>query len=156
VRVKPVLQPEQHLSRLTPLPAPNDVAEVVESFDAGSGDDQRLGRRVVMRGELRGQLDIAFIDGPTDPAKLTRTEIGHDNLALAVPHDDPTTKRASIDLADPALRDRDFAELVQHGLGISILPPASVRAVTPATRPPTGPAQALLDLLLVDISSRLD
>jgi DNA-binding transcriptional LysR family regulator len=148
-------------------------------------------------------LDIAFIDGPTDPARLTRTEIGHDDLVLAVLQHDPLTKRASIDLADPALRDRDFvdyradsalraqidvacaaaslarrtaceaqnmqylAELVQHGLGISILPPASVRAVTAqvatipitppirrdicavtaATHPPTGPAQALLDLL---------
>src|SRR6185295_12206285 len=58
-------------------------------------------------------------------------------------------------------------ELVQHGLGISVLPPMSVRSVTAqvstipitpplrrdigavvaATRPPTGAAQALLDLL---------
>jgi len=156
------------------------------------------------------QLDIAFIDGPTDPARLTRTEIGHDDLVLAVPHDDPLAKRASINLADPALRDRDFVdyradsalraqidvacaaadlarrtaceaqnmqyltELIQHGLGISILPPASVRAVTAhvatipitpplrrdicavtaATHTPTGLAQALLDLLAADISSR--
>jgi DNA-binding transcriptional LysR family regulator len=56
------------------------------------------------------QLEIAFIDGPTDPARLTRTEIGHDDLVLAVPQNDPLTKRASIDLADPALRDRDFAD----------------------------------------------
>ena len=67
-----------------------------------------------------------------------------------------------------------LAELVQHGLGISVLPPISVRAVTAqvstiritpplrrdicavvaATRPPTGAAQALLDLLAADISSR--
>jgi DNA-binding transcriptional LysR family regulator len=67
-----------------------------------------------------------------------------------------------------------LGELVQHGLGISILPPASVRAVTAqvstipitpplrrdicavtaATHPPTGPAQALLDLLTADISRR--
>jgi len=60
-----------------------------------------------------------------------------------------------------------LAELVQHGLGISILPPASVRSVTAhvatilitpplrrdicaviaAAHLPTGPAQALLDLL---------
>ena len=51
VGVEAVLQPEQHLGRLAALPAPDDVAEVVESFDAGSGDDQRLGDRVVMRGE---------------------------------------------------------------------------------------------------------
>jgi DNA-binding transcriptional LysR family regulator len=67
-----------------------------------------------------------------------------------------------------------LAELVQHGLGISVLPPMSVRsvtaqvstipitpplrrdigAVTAATRPPTGSAQALLDLLAADITSR--
>jgi DNA-binding transcriptional LysR family regulator len=67
-----------------------------------------------------------------------------------------------------------LAELVQHGLGISVLPPMSVRAVTAqvstiritpplrrdicaviaATRPPTGSAQALLDLLDADITSR--
>ncbi len=33
--------------------------------------------------------NIAFIDGPTDPAKLTRVEIGHDDLVLAVPQGDP-------------------------------------------------------------------
>ena len=67
-----------------------------------------------------------------------------------------------------------LAELVQHGLGISVLPPMSVRsvtaqvstipitpplrrdigAVTAATRPPTGSAQALLDLLAADINTR--
>ena len=34
------------------------------------------------------QVDIAFIDGPTDPARLTRVEIGHDDLVLAVPQGD--------------------------------------------------------------------
>ena len=66
-----------------------------------------------------------------------------------------------------------LAELVQHGLGISILPPMSVRVVTgqvsiiritpPLRRdigavfasihPPTGMAQALLDLLIADTAS---
>jgi DNA-binding transcriptional LysR family regulator len=67
-----------------------------------------------------------------------------------------------------------LAELVRHGLGISVLSPTSVRAVstqvstiriTPplrrdicavvaARRPPTGAAQALLDILAAGISSR--
>ena len=67
-----------------------------------------------------------------------------------------------------------LAELVQHGLGISVLPPNSVRSVTAqvstipitpplrrdigavvaATHPPTGSAQALLELLVADINSR--
>ena len=66
-----------------------------------------------------------------------------------------------------------LAELVQHGLGISVLPPMSVRAVAvqvstvrispplrrdicavvAARRPPTGATQTLLDLLVADISS---
>jgi DNA-binding transcriptional LysR family regulator len=156
------------------------------------------------------QLDIAFIDGPTDPARLIRVEIGHDDLILAVPQGDPLASRTSIELGDPALRERDFVdyradsglraqidvacaaaglarrtvceaqnmqyltELVQHGVGISVLPPMSLRAVTAhvstiritppirrdicavvATRsPPIGAAQALLDILTADISSR--
>jgi len=35
------------------------------------------------------QLDVAFIDGPTDPARVTRIDIGHDDLILAVPRGDP-------------------------------------------------------------------
>jgi DNA-binding transcriptional LysR family regulator len=172
VGVEAVLQAEQHLGRLAALSAPDDVAEVVESLNAGSGDDQRLGG--------------------------------------AVPQGDPLASRASIELGDPALRERDFVdyradsglhaqidvactaagfarrtvceaqnmqyltELVQHGLGISVLPPMSLRAVaahvstiriTPPIRrdicavvaaryPPTGAAQALLDILTADLSSR--
>jgi DNA-binding transcriptional LysR family regulator len=41
------------------------------------------------------QLDIAFIDGPTDPARLTRVEIGRDDLILAVPQGDPLANRAT-------------------------------------------------------------
>jgi DNA-binding transcriptional LysR family regulator len=162
------------------------------------------------RAAADAELDVAFIDGPTDPARLTRVEIGHDDLILAVPHGDPLAKRDSIELGDPALRERDFvdyradsglhaqvdvacaaaglarrtvceaqnmqylAELVRHGLGISVLPPMSLRAVTAhvstiritppirrdicavvsARRPPTGAAQALLDILMADISSQ--
>ena len=154
-----------------------------------------------------GQLDIAFVDCPTDPARLTRVDLGHDDLVLAVPLGDPLAERASIGLDDPVLRGRGFvdyradsalraqtdvacaaaglarrttceaqnmqylAELVQHGLGVSVVPPASLRAVTAqvsaipitpplrrdvcavvaAGRPPTGAAQALLDLLVTEV-----
>jgi DNA-binding transcriptional LysR family regulator len=140
------------------------------------------------------ELDIAFIDGPVDPARLTRTELGRDYLALAVPRGDPLARRPSIRLDDLALRDRDFVEYradsalraqidaacaaaglarrivcevenmqylvesVQHGLGITVLPPMAIQAaaghvetvpITPplhrdlcavvaAGRPPTG------------------
>jgi DNA-binding transcriptional LysR family regulator len=158
---------------------------------------------VLARATADTELDIAFIDGPTDPTKLTRVEIGHDELVLAVPRDDPLAARADIRLDDPALRDRDFVdyradsalhaqidvacaaaglarrtaceaqnmqyltELVGQGIGVAVLPPMSLRtimrhvtavlitpalrrdlcAVTAAAHPPTGAAQALLDLL---------
>ena len=160
------------------------------------------------RAAADAQLDVAFVDGPTDPARVTRTDIGHDDLILAVPRDDPLAQRTSIRLDDPALRAVSFVdyradsalhaqidtacaaaglarrticeaqnmqyltELVQHGLGVSILPPMSLRAVTPQVRAvpvtpplrrdlcaviaaghsPTGAAQALLDLLATDIN----
>ena len=153
------------------------------------------------------QLDIAFVDCPTDPARLTRVDLGHDDLVLAVPLGDPLAERASIGLDNPVLRGRGFvdyradsalraqtdvacaaaglarrttceaqnmqylAELVQHGLGVSVVPPASLRAVTAqvsaipitpplrrdvcavvaAGRPPTGAAQALLGLLVTEV-----
>ncbi len=159
------------------------------------------------RAAADAELDIAFVDGPVDQARLTRFDLGHDELVLAVPRGDPLANRATIDLADPALRDRDFvdyradsalraqidvacaaaglarrtvceaqnmqylAEFVQHGLGVSVLPPMSLRAVTAevstvpltpplrrdlcavvaAGRPPAGATQALLDLLAKDI-----
>jgi len=55
-------------------------------------------------------LDIAFIDGPVDQRKLTRTELGSDDLILAVPTGDPLARRATIRLRDRALRDRDFVD----------------------------------------------
>jgi DNA-binding transcriptional LysR family regulator len=149
------------------------------------------------------ELDIAFVDGPVDPARLTRIPLGQDYLVLAVPGDDPLGRRTSVRLDDPALRDRDFVEYradsalraqidaacasaglarrivcevasmqylvesVQQGLGVTMLPPAAIRAaggqvgavpITPplardlsavvaAGGPPTGAVQALLALL---------
>jgi DNA-binding transcriptional LysR family regulator len=149
------------------------------------------------------ELDIAFVDGPVDLARLTRTPLGRDHLVLAVPRDDPLGRRTSIRLDDPVLGDRDFVEYradsalraqidaacaaaglarrivcevenmqylvesVQQGLGVTVLPPAAIRAagghvgavpITPllhrdlsavvaAGRPPTGAVEALLGLL---------
>ena len=211
--IRGVLRGQLHVGAIQTL-AVIDLAALLAGFRrAHPGVTIRLSHDaapVLASAAADAQLDIAFIDGPTDPAALTRVEIGHDDLILAVPQGDPLAARASIGLADPALRERDFvdyradsglraqidvacaaaglarrtvceaqnmqylAELVQHGLGISVLPPMSVRAVTAqvstvritpplrrdicavtaAGRPPTGAAQALLDILQADISSR--
>lgn len=55
------------------------------------------------------EIDIAFVDGPVDPSRLTRIELGQDQLVLAVPRSDPLAQRTTIALNDAALRDRDFA-----------------------------------------------
>jgi DNA-binding transcriptional LysR family regulator len=149
------------------------------------------------------QLDVAFIDGPTDARRVTRVEIGHDDLILAVHHDHPLATLEQIGLDAAELRDCAFidyradsalqaqvdvactaaglarqsvceaqnmhylSELVAHGLGVAIVPAASMRAVradvatvaivpplrrdicavVPAAVPITAAAQALLDLL---------
>jgi DNA-binding transcriptional LysR family regulator len=56
------------------------------------------------------ELDIAFVDGPVDLARLTRIALGSDELVLAVPRGDPLARRAAIRLDDAALRDRDFVD----------------------------------------------
>ncbi|MFC6886459.1 MULTISPECIES: LysR family transcriptional regulator [Actinomadura] len=150
------------------------------------------------------ELDIAFVDGPVDRARLRPVHLGRDRLGLAVRHDDPLAGRTAIGLDDPGLRDREFVEYrrgsalraqidaacaaaglarrvscetenmqyllecVRHGLGVAVLPPMAVRAaadrvravpidpplrrdlyaVVAAGRPPTGAAQALIDLVL--------
>ena len=54
VGVEAVLEVEQQPGWLAALPMPDDVAEIVEAFDAGSGDDQGLGGGIVMCGEACG------------------------------------------------------------------------------------------------------
>ena len=184
-----------------------DLAALLASFRrAHPGVTIRLthgAASALARAAADAELDIAFIDGPVDPARLTRTELGRDYLVLAVPRGDPLARRDSIRLDDPALRERDFVEYradsalraqidaacaaaglarriacevenmqylvesVQHGLGVTVLPPMAIQAagghaaavpVTPplhrdisavvaAGRPATGAAQALLGLL---------
>jgi DNA-binding transcriptional LysR family regulator len=91
-----------------------DLAALLASFRrAHPGVTIRLSHgaaSALARAAADAELDIAFIDGPVDPAKLTRTELGRDYLVLAVPRGDPLARRASIRLDDPALRDRDFVE----------------------------------------------
>ena len=118
------------------------------------------------RGVVDAQLDIAFIDGPTDPRRVTRIEIGSDELVLAAARTDPLARRKRIRLDDAELRHRAFVdyrpdsaiqaqinvactaaglarrsicvaqsmqyltELVAHGLGLAIVPPMSLRAVS--------------------------
>jgi DNA-binding transcriptional LysR family regulator len=62
------------------------------------------------RAAADAELDVAFIDGPVDPAKLTRIGLGRDYLVLAVPRGDPLARIAAIRLDDPVLRDRHFVE----------------------------------------------
>ena len=56
-----------------------------------------------------GELDIAFVDGPIEQ-RLVKTDLGRDDLVLAMRRDDPLANRRTIRLSDAALRDRDFAE----------------------------------------------
>lgn len=204
--VRGVLRGQLHIGTIQTLGV-IDLPALLTSFSRAHPDVSiRLthdAAAALARAAADAQLDIAFIDGPTDPAKVRRVDLGHDDLILAVPQDDPLAKQTTIGLDDPALRERNFvdyradsalraqidvacaaaglarrticeaqnmqylAELVQHGLGISVLPPMSLRAVTAqvfalqitppirrdicavvsAGRPPTGAAQALLDLL---------
>jgi DNA-binding transcriptional LysR family regulator len=121
-----------------------------ELFGGGSGG---LGCAVQEAGQ---ELEIfVFVDYRADSALRAQIDVACAAAGLA--------RRTACE----AQNMQYLAELVQHGLGISILPPASVRAVTAhvatipitpplrrdicavtaATHPPTGPAQALLDLL---------
>jgi DNA-binding transcriptional LysR family regulator len=204
--VRGVLHGQLHVGAIQTLGVVDLAALLARLRRAHPGVTIRLSHDaapVLARAAADAELDIAFIDGPVDPAKLARTRLGSDHLVLAVPRGDPLARRASIGLSDPALRDRDFAdyradsalraqidaacmaaglarrvacevenmqylvESVRHGLGIAILPPMAIHAaaehvaavpVIPALRrdlsavvaaghPPTGAAQALLDLL---------
>ena len=62
------------------------------------------------RAVVDGELDVAFVDGPIDRARLTTTDLGHDALVLGMRRDDPLAHRRTIRLSDAVLRDRDFVE----------------------------------------------
>lgn len=65
---------------------------------------------VLARAVADAQVDIAFIDGPTDDRRVTRTAIGCDELVLVVPRTDPLATRKRIRLDDPELRERGFVD----------------------------------------------
>ena len=66
-----------------------DLPELLASFGRAHPDVSiRLthdAAPAIARAAADAQLDVAFIDGPTDPAKVRRLDIGHDYLVLAVP-----------------------------------------------------------------------
>jgi DNA-binding transcriptional LysR family regulator len=68
------------------------------------------GAPALARAVADAQLDIAFIDGPTESRKVTRIEIGSDELVLAVPRTDPLARRQRIRLDDSELRERAFVD----------------------------------------------
>ncbi len=68
------------------------------------------GAPALARAVADAHLDIAFIDGPTDPRRVTRVEIGSDELILAVPRNDSLANRERIRLDEPELRERAFVD----------------------------------------------
>ena len=64
----------------------------------------------VARAVVDGELDVAFVDGPIDRARLITTDLGHDALVLAMRRDDPLARRRTIRLNEAVLHDRDFVE----------------------------------------------
>ena len=62
------------------------------------------------RAVVDGELDVAFVDGPIDRARLMTTDLGHDALVLAMRRDDPLARHRTVRLSDAVLRDRDFVE----------------------------------------------
>lgn len=178
VSIEAILQPQQYLSRLVPFPAPDDVAKIVESLDARRRDNQRFSRRTAMRGERmrhprrhHQQIPAPRDDDILPGQQVERTIQDVEQLGGMIV---PVRHRAIGTAAerDPVAAQRPRGRTAIGGLGISILPPASVRAVTAhvaiipltpplrrdicavtaATRPPAGPAQALLTILQADIS----
>ena len=67
-------------------------------------------RAISPRQAADGELDIAFVDGPIDQSRLTKTDLGHDALVLAMRRDDPLAERGNIRLSDGVLQQRDFVE----------------------------------------------
>ena len=70
-----------------------DLAGLLARFRrAHPGVPIRLARGAapdLARAAADAELDIAFIDGPADPVKLTRIDPGRDYLVLAAPRGDP-------------------------------------------------------------------
>ena len=60
------------------------------------------------RAVVDGEVDVAFVDGPIDRARLMTTDLGHDALVLAMRRDDLLARRRTIRLSDAMLREERF------------------------------------------------
>jgi hypothetical protein len=123
VGVEAVLQAEQDFRRLGACSPPHDVAEVVESFDPWGRDDQRLGGAAAMRGERVRE------PGRNDQ-QITSTRDENLVAGARMPNAPSrmSRRRSRPSPITPPLR-RDICVVIAAG------------------RPPTGAAQALLELL---------
>jgi DNA-binding transcriptional LysR family regulator len=108
-----VLRGHLHVGAIQTLGVVDLAALLADFRKAHSGVTVRLNWGTaadLARAVVDGELDIAFIDGPVDRAKLMTTDLGHDALVLAMRRDDPLAHRRTIRLSDAALRDREFVE----------------------------------------------
>lgn len=62
----------------------------------------------LVRATIDGELDLAFVDGPWDRARVRERPLGAEALVLAVSNQDPLAARRVVPLR--ALADRDFVE----------------------------------------------
>ena len=97
--VRGVLRGQLHVGTIQTLGV-IDLPALLTSFSRAHPDVSiRLSHdaaAVLARSAADSQLDIAFIDGPTDPGKVRRVDLGHDDLILAVPRGDPLATRTMI------------------------------------------------------------
>jgi DNA-binding transcriptional LysR family regulator len=111
--VRGVLRGQLHIGAIQTLGV-IDLSVVLARFrQAHPGVTLRLAHAAagdLARQAADGELDIAFIDGPIDQSRLTKTDLGQDALVLAMRRDDLLAEHETIRLSDGVLRQRDFVE----------------------------------------------